>query len=200
MTKRKYDNSKRERESGARRERIVEAMVSSMAEGAEDVSVADVAELAEVSRRTVYQYFPDRDARKQAINDWIDSRASIDGVLPTSYADIPAYAERLVDYIFANETMLRAQMAAGLSKEVRSYRKRKHARFLKKALGELIADPEIVDDATALILSTLRTEAVFDMRDLYGLSQSRTKRQFRLLVEAVLDAFEAKAGQAVSAK
>jgi hypothetical protein len=28
------------------------------------------------------------------------------------------------------------------------------------------------------------------MRDLYGLSQTRTRRQFRLLVEAILAAFE----------
>lgn len=190
MTERKYDNSRRESESHLRREKIIAAMVSSMADGAEDVSVADVADVAGVSRRTVYQYFPDREARKKAINDWIDNQASIDSVLPTNYADIPAYAERLVDYIFANETILRAAMSAGLSKEVRSFRKRKHAGFLKKALSERIGDAGVVDDATALLLSTLRAEAVFDMRDLYGLSQSRTRRQFRLLVEAVLAAFE----------
>lgn len=192
MTKRKYDNSKREEQTGLRREQIIEAMVAGMAGGEEDVSVADVAERAGVSRRTVYQYFPDKAARIQAINDWIDKQASIDDILPRRFSDIPDYVEQLVAYIFANETMLRAQMAAGLSKEVRSFRKRKHASFLKQALGERISDPDVVDDATALILSTLRAEAVFDMRDLYGVSPKRIKKQLVLLVTAVLDSLSAK--------
>lgn len=193
MTKRKYDNSRREQESGLRRERIIDAMMSSMADGDEDVSVAEVAAIAGVSRRTVYQYFPDKAARIQAINDWIDGRASIDDILPQSFADIPAYAERLVDYMFANEPMMRAQMSAGMSKEVRTLRKRKHARYLKKALRERIGDAGTVDDAAALILSTLRAEAVFDMRDLYGLSPARIKRQLRLLVQAAIEAVSIKA-------
>lgn len=193
MTKRKYDNSKREEQSGLRREKIIEAMVAGMAGGQEDVSVADVADQAGVSRRTVYQYFPDKAARVQAINDWIDGQASIDEIMPVHFAEIPVYAEKLVDYLFANETMMRAQMAAGLSKEVRSFRKRKHAQHLRGALAERISDGRVVEDATALILSTLRAEAVFDMRDLYGLSPKRIKQQVRLLVEAVIESVSAKA-------
>tara|TARA_Y100001936_G_C15797222_1_gene519587 strand:+ start:486 stop:677 length:192 start_codon:yes stop_codon:yes gene_type:complete len=63
-----------------------------------------------------------------------------------------------------------------MSKEVRMPRKRKYACFLKKALREKISNAGTVEDAAALILSTLRAGTVFDMRYLYGLSPVRIER------------------------
>ena len=98
-----------------------------------------MARAADVSLRTVYQHFPDKASRISAINEWIDARVDVPGVLPKSFEDIPGWAERLVDYAFDNELLVRAQMAAGLSKEVRTYRKQVHAQELRKMLRERIS-------------------------------------------------------------
>ena len=55
-------------------------MVTAMANGADDISVADVAGQAGVSLRTVYQHFPDKVARVEAINDWIDKQVDMSEV------------------------------------------------------------------------------------------------------------------------
>ncbi|MAJ92516.1 MAG: hypothetical protein EVA87_13480 [Rhodospirillaceae bacterium] len=80
-----------------------------------------------------------------------------------------------------------------MSKEVRTLRKRKHARLLKKALREKISNAGTVEDAAALILSTLRAGTVFDMRGLYGLSPVHIERQLRFLVETALEVASVKA-------
>ena len=79
-----------------------------------------------------------------------------------------------------------------MSKEVRTLRKRKHARFLRKALREKISNAGTVEDAAALILSTLRAGTVFDMRGLYGLSPVRIERPLKFLVETAIEAASVK--------
>lgn len=186
MTKRAYNNKKRLEKSQRTRTAIIEAMIAAMANGEEDVAVAELANACSISLRTVYQHFPDKAARIKAINEWVDDQVGTDQVLVRNFADIPDYIERLVDYVFDNETIVRAQMAPGLSKSVRTYRKQIHARSLRKALRERLADKHEVDNLTALILSTVRAEAIIDMRDIYGLSTARIKSCMRAMIEATL--------------
>ena len=80
-----------------------------------------------------------------------------------------------------------------MSKKVSTLRKRKHARFLNKVLRENISNAGTVEDAAALILSTLRAGTVFDMRGLYGLSPVRIERQLRFVVETGIEAALVKA-------
>ena len=185
MTKRAYDNSKRQQRSQRNRDLIIETMVEMLAEGEEDVSVAELASRSGVSVRTVYQHFPDKPARIQAINDWIDSQVNIERVLPQSYADIPDYIERLVDHALHNETLLRAQMAAGLAKQVRNYRKAVHLESLRKCLSEKFSARK-VEELSALIISLVRVEAIYDMRELHQLSDERILILLRDAITAIL--------------
>ena len=187
MTKRAYDNSKREQKRDAARENIIRTMVSLLASGQEDIPVAELARQAGVSRRSVYQHFPDKQARIQAISAWVDDNVK-DGVwLPNRYADIPHYIETRVDYMFDNEELVRAQMASGVSKDVRSYRKLVHARHLRAALAERLTDKQEIENLVALIISLVRAEAIFDLRDIYKMSRKRIKEQlsrlFRLAMQ-----------------
>ena len=89
-----------------------------------------------VSRRTVHQYSP----------------------------DVPVYSERLADCMFTNEPMMQAQVSARCRRELRTLRKRKHARCLEKALREKISNAGTGKDAAAPIPSPLHAGTVFDMR------------------------------------
>ena len=186
MAKRAYDNSRRLEQSRQTRETIVHSMVELLAKGDDDVSVAELAERSGVARRTVYHHFPDKASRVQALNDWVDEQVDADAVLPRGFDDVPAYVERLVGYVLDHEPVMRAQMAPGLSKAVRSYRKRAHVKSLRSALRERIRSNARVDRLVATIVATVRAEAIFDLRDLYGQSRPQTKRSLRRLVELLL--------------
>ena len=75
-----------------------------------------------------------------------------------------------------------------MSKEVRTLRKRKHARCLEKALREKISNAGTGKDAAAPIPSPLYAGTVFDMRGFYGLPPVRIERQSGFLVETAIEA------------
>jgi AcrR family transcriptional regulator len=187
LAKRPYHSEKRREQSEKTRSAIVRSRVEAMAKGEEDVSVAELADLSGVARRTVYHYFPDKASRIKAINAWVDEQVDTSDLLPRSFDDIPAYAERLVDYILDNEVVVRAQMAPGLSKSVRSYRKRAHARHLRWALRERVSSRARIDQLVATIICTIRAEAVFDLRDLHAQTRPKIKRNLRRMVELLVE-------------
>ena len=68
-TQRPYHSPLREAQAGQTRDHIVETMVRQLAEtGGDDFSIRKLADAAGVSERTVYRYFPDRDALLDAVN------------------------------------------------------------------------------------------------------------------------------------
>ncbi|MGA9276793.1 TetR/AcrR family transcriptional regulator [Ilumatobacter sp.] len=67
---RPYHSPLREAQAGQTRVHIVETMIRLLAEtGGVDFAVRKLAEAAGVSERTVYRYFPDREALLDAVND-----------------------------------------------------------------------------------------------------------------------------------
>ena len=186
LIKRAYDNRNRELKRQETREKIIQTMASLLASGQDDLPVSELAKQAGVSRRSVYQHFPDKQARIRAISEWVDANVRAGVTLPESYADIPHYIEARVDYILDNQTLVRAQMASGVSKDVRSYRKLVHARHLRNALGEQLTDTKDIESFVALIISLVRAEAIFDLRDIYKMSRRRIKEQLSGLFRLAL--------------
>ena len=152
--------------------------------------MAEVARRSGVALRTVYQHFPNREARIEAIDEWISIHDDPRALVPANYADIVDYAERVVRFLVANEALVRAQMAPGLSKSVRSKRKQLHLRALRKALGERCEEVARVREFSALIVTTVRADVVFDLRDEHGLSVDRIVFLMRSSVTGILYQFE----------
>lgn len=177
MTKRGYNNAGREAKQREVREHLIHHMVTMLAAGGEDISVRQLAQETGVSVRSIYDHFPDKEARIQAISQWIDANVHTAVYLPQQFDDIPRYIESSVDYILDNETVIRAQLAQGVSKELRSYRKLAHARQLHSALAEQIQDKQDASDLVAMIISLVRAEAVLDLRDIYKLPRKRIKQR-----------------------
>ncbi len=189
MTKRSYNNQRRAQKQQQTKEAIIAAMVTAAAAGQDDLPVADLAESAGVSLRTVYTHFPDKQARTQAMDAWARNRGGTGHIPPQHFDDIPNYTERLVDHFLSEEPSVRAQMAPGLPQSTRILRTLEQAKFLRAALKERITNMAQIDRLTALITSTLRAEAVYDMRDIYGLTPTQIKQTLRRSVQLLIDDF-----------
>lgn len=186
MGKRRYDNSARDVKRLETREAIIRVMVAAMAEGRDDMPVAEIAAAAGVSTRTVYVHFPDRASRIEGINDWIESRVDMAEVLPGSLDDLPEYAARLVDYVLDNESIIRVQMAPGLPTEVRRLRKQPHIAAVKETLAAAGWRPREASELAILVIATVRAEVIFDLRDTYGRSPRQIRQMMKRLVTGLL--------------
>ncbi len=182
LQRRAYDNTNRAAQSLATRERIVEQMIAALADGEEDISVEKLARAAGVSRRTVYQHFPDKRARIEAMDAWIKTQVGDPNLTPEGIHDIPDYVSRTVDYILDNPKLAAAQMAPGLSKRLRQRRKRRIFEGLQNTfLDAGFTKPDSLNLA-ATIVTTLRAEAIMDLADVYQMPRERIKQNLTKMV------------------
>jgi AcrR family transcriptional regulator len=78
------------------RDAIVGGVVAAIRDSGVHFSVQEVADHAGVTARTVYRYFPSRQALLDAMDRWQDARFALDGRgEPSSLEDMPAAFERL---------------------------------------------------------------------------------------------------------
>lgn len=84
--------SLRARQKELTRDAILEALAARLAEiGSFEFSVAEIAERAGVSHRTVYNYFGDRSGLIDAFSEWVDRTVHDDGgvIVPEDLEDLP---------------------------------------------------------------------------------------------------------------
>jgi len=153
--------SLRERQAAVAREAILASFVQ-MLEGGEpeEITLADVAERAGVSKRTLYRYFATRADLVAAAGDWIYERlglpVEIDGPDDLVASAIDA-STRAMEHV----RLTRALNDSEAGREIRSPRRLARAQAIERALSELTAglDPAEAARATAMIqyLSSSRT-------------------------------------------
>ncbi|MEM7362781.1 MAG: TetR/AcrR family transcriptional regulator [Pseudomonadota bacterium] len=187
MAKRAYDNSTRELRRQETRDLLLRVMADSLAHGDEDIPVSEIAKKAGVSTRTVYVHFPDRASRIDGINAWIDEQVDMTGVLPTTLEDLQEYGARLVDYVLHNETIMRAQMAPGLSRDVRTLRKQPHITAVTEILVSAGRNRRESKRIATLLVATVRAEAIFDLRDTYEYSTNQIRQMMSTLTANLLE-------------
>ena len=91
---RPYSSPLRDRQVLQTREQILGALAQQLAEGGfRDFNIPGVARRSGVSIRTVYRYFPTREALLEAAEDWID-RHLIQVPVPTTAGEIPERTEQ----------------------------------------------------------------------------------------------------------
>jgi AcrR family transcriptional regulator len=109
-----YDNAFRRQQAEQTQRRILEALIGQLGRSLEDFSIAEVAEAAGVSVRTVYQHFPNREAQIEAVTAVLDERLTRSEPGAKSISDIPAIAERIFRQAAGHVAEMRAQTASGL--------------------------------------------------------------------------------------
>ncbi len=133
--RRTYDNRLREQQAEATRERILSALCEVLAdESLTELSVAKVAERAEVSEPTVYRYFPNREALQRGFDEhWVRRLPRPD--VPSSLDDVPGLAVESFLHFDRDRAMIRATVnAAAVGEFARVGHERR-----TKALRQLLA-------------------------------------------------------------
>jgi AcrR family transcriptional regulator len=114
---RPYSSARRREQAEATRQRILEAFARQRGRpGAVDINVTEAARDAGVAVRTVYHFFPDRQARVEALAAWTqDVFGPVDHPLEKA-DDIPGYTRAAYARAEQHEALTRAGMAGGLSR------------------------------------------------------------------------------------
>jgi len=188
--RRSYDNAFRREQAERTRERILEAMIDQVGQGRQDFSAADVAAAAGVSQRTVYQYFPDREAQINAVIAALDERLAHDVSGPRSLDDIPPFAERLIRLGVSHTREMRAQVAGALASEVRARRRRSRDRAVELAVGAGCDDPKAARLAAAAINVLTSAEISLGLIDRFGIEGDDLIRTHAWIIRTVVEAIK----------
>jgi AcrR family transcriptional regulator len=167
----------REQKKAEARERTLDAFIALLVDGAADLSHDAVAARAGVARRTVYRYFPDREAMMQAALLRVRSLAGPKVAAPTSVEDILTSLEAVYtgfDKIAPIVIMIRS------TPQGRALRKSQNAERLASYTGSLAEAVKALPPAdrklaTAMI-AVLHTTPWLEMRDHWGLDGRQIAR------------------------
>jgi AcrR family transcriptional regulator len=159
------------------RERILDAFIALLTEGAADLSHDAVAERAELARRTVYRYFPDRPALLDGALLRVRELAGARVTYPESAEELLETLEPIYtgfDSIASLITMLRTTPQG---RQLRLAQKRQRAASYTRALASAVEALPAEDRklATAMI-QVLHTTPWLEMRDHWGLDGRQIAR------------------------
>jgi AcrR family transcriptional regulator len=177
------------------RERILDAFIALLTEGAADLSHDAVAERAEVARRTVYRYFPDRPALLDGALLRVRELAGARVTYPESAEELLETLEPIYtgfDSIAPLITMLRTTPQG---RQLRLAQKRQRAASYTRALSDAVKDLPAEDRklATAMI-QVLHTTPWLEMRDHWGLDGRQIARATGWAVRALLGDLKVRGG------
>ncbi len=171
LRRRTYSSPLRERQAEQTRELILQALTDQLAEGGlADFNIPAVGRRAGISVRTVYRYFPTRDALLAAVGDWIERRL-IAVPLPHTPGEIADHAEQAFALFEEHSQLILAQIESELGRAVRGPGRKRRIEAQSLALQDATAhlDPAAARAAAAVVSylagslawKTLREE--FDM-------------------------------------
>jgi len=177
------------------RERILDAFIALLTEGAADLSHDAVAERAELARRTVYRYFPDRPALLDGALLRVRELAGARVTYPESAEELLDTLEPIYtgfDSIAPLITMLRTTPQG---RQLRLAQKRQRAAGYTRALADAVKDlpPEDRKLATAM-LQVLHTTPWLEMRDHWGLDGRQIARATGWAVRTLLADLKTRGG------
>jgi AcrR family transcriptional regulator len=190
--KRSYDNSLREQQAQATRERILDGMARDIADhGFEEFSIARVAKRAGVSEPTIYRHFGGREQLFEAFSDWFEARSSHPGY-PKTFAEL---LETGIDgafaYFDAHEPYIRAARASKLAEVFKPGRRRR-----QRLLAEVLAtaterlDPAQAKPVVAVLGMLISSRTYLALKDDYGLSTEQAAAAVNWAVRALADQLE----------
>jgi AcrR family transcriptional regulator len=128
--------SLREQQAAVARERMLHAVAELLERGgSEELTMPEVAELSGVSLRTVYRYFPTREALLDAAGRWIGGEL-LKQRYPTSLEDIADSFERACSEFDDRPGLVRAMALSQVGREARSSRRRERLEAIRQVLEE----------------------------------------------------------------
>lgn len=176
------------------RERVLDGVAAVLAAG-DDLTFAKVAKAAEVPERTVYRYFPTREALLAAVFDWANRRLGFSGDLPTDRANVRALVRRVFPGFDDIAPVIRELLVApeGLLARLSSKDDRQQA-----ALAVVDSEAPGLDPASrqrvAAAVQLLTTAATWQtLRDYWDTDGHEAAETAALAVDLLLDGARARA-------
>lgn len=181
--------SLRDRQKSATQELILEAVGRCMQDrGLEELSFADVAAEAGVGLRTVYRYYPTKDALLDAFWSWLHASLGIDA-FPETMKDLVALPARVFPMFDAQEPVIRGMMASRQGRDVRLRVNDKRQAAIRKSVLDgagPIPEPELTRICAAVQLLYSAT-AWFTMKDYWSLSGEEAGQASGEAIQALID-------------
>lgn len=186
---RSYNSPLRDRQSERTRELILEALASELAEGGlHDLNIPAIAQRAGVSVRTVYRYFPTRDALIDAAEERID-RIVGPPHIPQTAADLPGMAQALFRQFDDRETLILAHWATDLGRDVRARGRRRRLQAYLETLSAATANLTRSDAraAHAVISHLLSSLTWKTLREEFGMKGSESGKAVAWALRTLID-------------
>jgi len=132
---------------------------------------AEVARRADVSLRTVYRYFPTKEALQDGFNEAILERFGA-GELPSRMDRLPAIVGDLFQGFERNADLVKAMRFSKTAGEIRARRKARQKRALTKALVDHTAhlDEAQARGVAAVMSNLLGSEVWLEMTETWGMT------------------------------
>jgi AcrR family transcriptional regulator len=128
--------SLRVEQAAVARERILQAVAELLErDGSAELTMPQVAELSGVSLRTVYRYFPTREALLDAAGRWVGAELLKQGY-PTSLDDVADSFERACSEFDERPGLVRAMALSQVGREARSSRRRERLQAIRQLLEQ----------------------------------------------------------------
>ena len=171
--------------------RIVNALLELVAQGNLEPSADQIAEIAEVGRRSVFRHFNDMDTLYREMTDSIAATMGSVVLQPFEAADWAGQVLELVDRRAMGFEKMKPFLLAGQVHRHRSpYLKTSHAQFVEMLrkillaiLPKQIAADEVLVEALDMLLSF---ENWSRLRDDQGLSVAKSKRVLKQAIQSLL--------------
>ena len=180
----------RERQHTATRNLILDALIDQLAEtGAFDYSAFELARRANVSVRTIYRHFPDRDALLAAMSTRVNERIGLYN-MPTNAHELPDAARVLFRKFDENPQLIIAQITTNAGGQVRSHGRKDRIARTRMAVDQLgpDLDPETRNARTAVLACLLSANVWMRMRQEFGMTGAQSGDALAWALEVLLAA------------
>ena len=171
--------------------RILRAFTDVLADPtAEDVTIPLVARRARVSLRTVYRYFPTREALFDAWAEWVDQNLQIHLHSYPEQADrLPEFTGELYRSYDESEPVVEAMLNSKAGRTVRERTRRRRQRQFERAMSELTEELEPKERLRALgvVYLLVSAPAWQAMRDQWGLDGEQAGKAAAWAVRVLTD-------------
>jgi AcrR family transcriptional regulator len=138
MSPRAYKSQLREKQAEQTRERIVDALFEQVLDTQRnDFAIAEVAERAGVSERTVYRHFPTRDDLIRAVDERYQNLPAPEP--PKSVSDFPRHVGDLYGWFAENEELVEAAHVAGIGRELHQRARARRGEMARRVMDEMFA-------------------------------------------------------------
>ena len=185
----------RERKKLEARNQIADAVIELMAQGQLEISHDAVADATGKSRRTIYRYFPDRDALLSAASTRVRELAGGKVAFPRTEEDLLDTHSIYTgfDRIAPIATLVRSTPHG---REMRKSQKRERQESYRAVTADAVKElPEKDQVLATAMLQVLHTTPWLEMRDHWDLTGEQIARATNWAIRSLLDDLRARSGR-----